>query len=151
MTPAAELLSYLKRRYYREPVLVNVSVNRVAEIMQDLKIPIGHNELCIDRDWISTEMQRNIVEPVMRTLSVITVRVFIRANGEVLLTRWGTADIVHRNGQTYPDAGALPEWLQAKLAVLQLLDPSNTTDMPGVGRRLGGNTYWVHPDKNETL
>jgi len=46
----------------------------------------------------------------------------------------------------YPDVDSLPEWVSKKLAVLSMIDPTDhpTPDIPGVGRRINRNVYWIY-------
>jgi len=45
----------------------------------------------------------------------------------------------------YNSVDELPEWMQAKLSVLVMLDlPPPLNDVDGVGSRLGKHTYWVY-------
>jgi len=45
----------------------------------------------------------------------------------------------------YNDVESLPKWLQDKLTVLRILhDPPPVCDVPGVGRRMGRDLYWVY-------
>ena len=47
----------------------------------------------------------------------------------------------------YATADDLPQWMQDKLAVLAILNPPPpTSDVPGVGRRMGENLYWIYHD-----
>lgn len=42
----------------------------------------------------------------------------------------------------------LPQWMQDKLSVLRILHvPPPVTDVPGVGRRMGEDLYWVYHDE----
>lgn len=48
---------------------------------------------------------------------------------------------------TYSGVEELPQWMQDKLAVLQILHvPPPVTDVPGVGRRMSDDLYWVYHD-----
>jgi hypothetical protein len=47
----------------------------------------------------------------------------------------------------YDTVDDLPQWMQDKLAVLVILHPPPpVTEIPGVGRRMGDNLYWVYHD-----
>jgi hypothetical protein len=41
----------------------------------------------------------------------------------------------------------LPEWIKAKLAIVQMLEPMN--EIPGVGRRVARNVYWLEFEEKE--
>mgnify|MGYP003152177138 CR=1 FL=1 len=48
----------------------------------------------------------------------------------------------------------LPEWMQKKIAALMITDPTPPTrEIPGVGRRMRRNIYWITADtgNGETL
>lgn len=48
----------------------------------------------------------------------------------------------------YASVEDLPQWMQGKLAVLSILHvPPPVTDVPGVGRRMGDDLYWVYHDE----
>ena len=52
----------------------------------------------------------------------------------------------------YKSTRELPEWLQDRLAVLLVCDAEPPTiPIPGVGRRIDDNTFWVHVDDIEPL
>jgi hypothetical protein len=52
----------------------------------------------------------------------------------------------------YKSTRELPEWLQDRLAVLLVCDAEPPTiPVPGVGRRIDDNTFWVHVDDIEPL
>ena len=46
---------------------------------------------------------------------------------------------------TYDSADKLPEWMQSKLAVLNMLpSPPPANDVESVGCRIGPNIFWVY-------
>jgi len=48
----------------------------------------------------------------------------------------------------YDNTTQLPEWMQHKLAVLMVCDARPPTpDIPGVGRRISSDIFWVFADK----
>lgn len=48
----------------------------------------------------------------------------------------------------YASVEDLPQWMQDKLDVLSILHvPPPVTDVPGVGRRMGEDLYWVYHDE----
>jgi hypothetical protein len=53
---------------------------------------------------------------------------------------------------TYLSVDDLPQWVQEKLALLMMTDPSPpTSEVKGVGRRIDKHTFWVceEREKNE--
>lgn len=46
---------------------------------------------------------------------------------------------------TYSGFSSLPTWVQERLSVLSITkSPPPVVDVPGVGRRMGDNLYWVY-------
>jgi hypothetical protein len=48
----------------------------------------------------------------------------------------------------YDTINEMPNWAQAKLAVLMVLDPMKVNnDIEGVGKRISRNVYWLYKEK----
>jgi len=48
----------------------------------------------------------------------------------------------------YDTINEMPNWAQAKLAVLMVLDPMKVNnDIEGVGKRISRNIYWLYKEK----
>jgi len=81
-------------------------------------------------------------------MMVKTYRVNIDPDdGRVNINTWGLAkDKTH----CYHNVDGLPQWMQRKIAVLMIFDPTKpTSDVKGVGRRISRHTFWVYPDEGE--
>ncbi len=53
---------------------------------------------------------------------------------------------------TYLSVDDLPSWVQGKLAVLMMTDPTPPTlEVEGVGRRIDKHTFWICKDVSEAL
>jgi hypothetical protein len=52
---------------------------------------------------------------------------------------------------TYPTVNDLPEWVQIRLALLMMTSAVllEARDVPGVGRRIDENIYWLYCDGRE--
>jgi hypothetical protein len=47
----------------------------------------------------------------------------------------------------YKTVDNMPKWIQDKLRKLQIMIPPPPVNVvPGIGQRVGVNTYWVYPD-----
>jgi hypothetical protein len=80
-------------------------------------------------------------------MDIRTYRVQVHFDGKVSVNSWGLAKNVDR---TYDSADALPEWMQHKIAVLMVFDPTKiNNDIKGVGRRISRGTFWLYPDEGE--
>jgi hypothetical protein len=76
-----------------------------------------------------------------------TYRVQITQGGKVTVVSWGLASDVDR---IYDSVDALPSWMQRKIAVLMLFDPTKiNNDIEGVGRRISRGTFWLYPEEGE--
>jgi len=75
-----------------------------------------------------------------------TYRVTVaRNNRTVSVECFGMYPLDRSVDGTYASVDELPEWMQAKLAVLLMLDtPPPTNDVEGVGSKLSPHLYWVY-------
>jgi len=47
----------------------------------------------------------------------------------------------------YKTVDSMPQWIQNKLRKLQIMKvPPPSQDVPGIGKRVGENVFWVYPD-----
>lgn len=118
----------------------NVNPSYVIAIVGDL--------FCDDLEVIRTPL--DVMDATIQmAIDAPTVRLLINDDGSINTITWpeefDTLKTVRRN---YNSADGLPDWVQAKLAVLMLLDPvePNKKEVLGVGRRISENIYWVYPD-----
>jgi hypothetical protein len=52
--------------------------------------------------------------------------------------------------ETYTNASELPEWVQQKVAVLMVLDPTQINKpVDGIGRRISRQVFWVYKDDGD--
>lgn len=80
-------------------------------------------------------------------MSTGTYRVQVQSDGKVSIISWGLAKDVE---ETYDSVDKLPEWMQSRLAVLMVFDPTKiNNDIKGVGRRISRGTFWLYPDEGE--
>lgn len=72
-------------------------------------------------------------------------RVKVQDSVEVLLLTMG--DVDDPDCGVYSSIHDLPEWIQNKIALLSMLSEKPPTEnVPGVGRRIYRDVYWVYKD-----
>lgn len=98
------------------------------------------------RDLIRRDLRRHSPEtPLSYTLDM-TYRVELGTHYVVVIS-FGMEPLALAVEGTYSGVEELPQWMQDKLHVLQILhEPPPVTDVPGVGRRMARNLYWVYHD-----
>lgn len=77
----------------------------------------------------------------------LVYRVKVQSSGsvEVLLLTMGDIDDPYCG--VYSSAECLPQWMQDKIAVLSMLsEKPPTEDVPGIGRRIYSDVYWVYKE-----
>ena len=73
-------------------------------------------------------------------------RVLVRDDGTVCILCVGGIDAPDISG-AYSGVNELPDWVQDKLVVLMICDPTPPTkQVSGVGRRINTNTFWIDVD-----
>jgi hypothetical protein len=88
----------------------------------------------------------NISERQRTSADVIVHRVFVdpHTNG-ISVIRFGLESVDAGPERIYSSVQELPNWMQKKVAVLSMLSPTPPTpEVPGVGRRMDENTFWVY-------
>lgn len=90
----------------------------------------------------------NCVRMILKLCSEpLVYRVKLKDTGsiEVLLLTMG--DIDDEYCGVYSSTEYLPQWMQDKIAVLSMLsEKPPTEDVPGIGRRIYSDVYWVYKD-----
>lgn len=77
----------------------------------------------------------------------LVYRVNMKDNGHVEVLLFTMGDIDDEYCGVYSSTDDLPQWMQDKIAVLSMLsEKPPTEDVPGIGRRIYGNVYWVYKD-----
>jgi hypothetical protein len=73
-------------------------------------------------------------------------RVDLSDSEKIIVISYGIDQTDSALGKMYPSVDDLPDWVQKKLAVLSLLDPSKPNgDVPEVGRRINQHIFWIYP------
>tara|TARA_R110000803_G_scaffold2278_11_gene7661 strand:+ start:192 stop:470 length:279 start_codon:yes stop_codon:yes gene_type:complete len=88
----------------------------------------------------------DIDEHQQTSTDIIVQRVFISPHtGVVSVIRFGLESVDVGPECTYKDVQELPSWVQTKLALLSMLSSTPPTpEIPGVGRRMDENTFWIY-------
>ena len=67
---------------------------------------------------------------------------------KVVVSCYGIDSIDSVLNPFYESVDDLPDWVQRKLAVLSLFDPTRVNnDVEKVGRRINKNVFWIYPDE----
>lgn len=73
-------------------------------------------------------------------------RLVIHDDGHIGVDCYGIDSIDNELELYYPSSDKLPMWVQERLALLSMLDPSKGNDVPSVGRRISNSIYWVYAE-----
>lgn len=71
-------------------------------------------------------------------------RISLLVTGKVKVTCLGIERVDSELKESYDSVSQLPTWVQEKLALLQMIDPTPPiAPLDGVGQRISQNTFWV--------
>lgn len=71
-------------------------------------------------------------------------RISLLVTGKVQVTCLGIERVDSELKESYDSVSQLPTWVQEKLALLQMIDPTPPiAPLNGVGHRISQNTFWV--------
>lgn len=71
-------------------------------------------------------------------------RISLLVTGKVQVTCLGIERVDSELKETYDSVSQLPTWVQEKLALLQMIDPTPPiAPLNGVGHRISQSTFWV--------
>jgi len=104
------------------------AVNRVYEVLKEFRPP----------DVLKTIFN-------MLTSDDVVYRVRVAKDGDVEVLRLGFDNVDDPDCGVYISTDTLPSWIQDKIAVLSMLSATPPTeDVPGVGRRIHPQVYWIY-------